>query len=68
MPHYTTLLATLHYTTCHTTPHYLPHYYTSHPECHDLMHAMNWTDGLPITTSVVKILKNVTQESVDLKS
>jgi len=34
----------------------------SHPECHDLMHAMNWTDGLPITTSVVKILKNVTQE------
>ena len=52
---------------CHTTPRYLPHY-TSHPECHDLMHAMNWTDGLPITTSVVKILKNVTQESVDLKS
>ena len=32
------------------------------------MHAMNWTDGLPITTSVVKILKNVTQESVNLKS
>ena len=44
----------------------LPH--SSHPECHELMHAMNWTDGLPITTSVVKILKNVTQESVNLKS
>ena len=45
----------------------LPHH-SSHPECHELMHAMNWTDGLPITTSVVKILKNVTQESVNLKS
>jgi len=34
----------------------------SHPECHELSRAMNWTQGLPITTSVVKILKNVSQE------
>ena len=35
--------------------------FTSHPECHELSRAMNWTQGLPITTSVVKILKNVSQ-------
>ena len=39
---------------------------TSHPECHELSRAMNWTQGLPITTSVVKILKNVSQGVLEI--
>jgi len=34
----------------------------SHPECHELARTMNWTKGVPITASLVKILKNVSQE------
>ena len=40
--------------------------FTSHPECHELSRAMNWTQGLPITTSVVKILKNVSQGVLEI--
>ena len=39
---------------------------TSHPECHELARAMNWTDGIPITASIVKILKNVSQGVLEI--